>query len=118
VDKCYSKSSPDDPDDPEENPETQLSPPINSITLPNEPPAPTLSIIPNPNGGTFQLETNFPLSAIESLKITNMLGVQVYESQNITSPTIQLTGLASGQYFVVVLLKDGTLLTQKLMLQR
>jgi len=107
-------SPPDNPD----APETQLSPPVNSIINQNESTVPIFSIIPNPNGGTFQLETNFPLTVIESLKITNTLGVPVYESQNITSPTIQLTGLASGQYFVVVLLKDGTVLTQKLMLQR
>jgi len=117
------KSSNDDievPDDPEKpnDPETQLSPPVNSIALQNESTAPNFSIIPNPNGGTFQLETNFPLTVIENFKITNMLGVPVYESQNITSHTIQLTGLAAGQYFVVVLLKDGTFLTQKLMLQR
>jgi len=101
-----------------ENPETSLSPPINSITLPNEPPAPTLSIIPNPNGGTFQLETNFPLTAIENFKITNMLGVPVYETQALASNEIQLPNASAGLYLVVVVLKDGTVLNQKMMVQR
>ena len=43
---------------------------------------------PNPNNGTFQLETNFSLSEIAHLKITNLLGTVMYETQNLTSTGI------------------------------
>jgi uncharacterized repeat protein (TIGR02543 family) len=76
------------------------------------------SITPNPNPGTFQLETNFPLSEIASLKITNTLGAIVYETQHIVSNEIQLLNCGNGLYFMVMILKDGSVLTQKMMIQR
>ena len=78
----------------------------------------TINLYPNPNSGTFQLETNFPLSEITNLKITNPLGITVYKTQNVTEHTIQLQNSASGMFFVVINLKDGTVLTQKMMVQR
>ena len=78
---------------------------------------PFFSIIPNPNSGTFQLETNFSLSEISNLKISNLMGVPVYEAQNLSSNTIQLQNSASGMFFVVIILKDGNMLTQKMMVQ-
>ena len=80
--------------------------------------APNFIIIPNPNSGTFQLETNFPLSEIGNLKIINSLGISVYETQSLSSNTIQLQNSASGMFFVVIVLKDGNMLTQKMMVQR
>jgi len=77
-----------------------------------------MEIYPNPNPGTFQLETNFPLSDIGNLKIVNLLGTTIYETQNLTSNSIQLSASASGLQFVIVVLKDGTVLTQKMMIQR
>jgi len=119
VDNPKSKSSSSDSEfDETENPPSFLTPPPNNITFQDDNSVPRFSIIPNPNAGTFQLETNFPITAIETLKITNMLGVPVYESQNVTSPTIQLPASASGQHVVVLSLKDGTVLSQKMMLQR
>ena len=76
-----------------------------------------INLYPNPNLGTFQLETNFPLSEIGNLKIMNLLGVPVYETQKVSSHTIQLHNAPAGQYFVVMILKDGTVLTQKMMVQ-
>jgi len=78
----------------------------------------TLSIIPNPNTGTFQVEANFSLSDIAHFKITNSLGATVYETQNLFSNTIQLQNSASGLHFVVAMLKDGTMLTQKMVIQK
>jgi len=66
----------------------------------------------------LQLETNFPLADIAHLKIINLLGVPVYETQNLASNEIQLANSGAGPYFVVMILKDGTVLTQKMMLQR
>jgi hypothetical protein len=79
---------------------------------------PSFTLYPNPNHGTFQLETNFPLSDIAHLKITTPLGVSVYETKNLASNTIQLYHSASGMFFVVMVLKDGNVLTQKMMVQR
>ena len=63
-------------------------------------------------------ETNFPLSDVASLKVVNSLGAPVYETQNLASNEIQLLNAGSGLYFVVIILKNGTVLTQKMMVQR
>jgi len=73
-----------------------------------------ITLYPNPNPGTFQLETNFPLSDIGNLKIINLLGVTIYETQHITTNTIQLQPSAPGTVFVVMILKDGSVITQKM----
>jgi len=77
-----------------------------------------INLYPNPNSGTFQIDANFPLTDIAHLKIINMLGIPVYETQNISSNTIQLQTSASGTVFVLMILKDGTMLTRKMMIQR
>jgi hypothetical protein len=79
---------------------------------------PSFTLYPNPNSGVFQLEANFPLSDIVHLKITTPLGISVYETKNLASKTIQLYHSASGMFFVVIVLKDGNVLTQKMMVQR
>jgi len=113
----YDKSPTDDPENPE-NTAPSLSPP-NGITLQDENVViPNFVIIPNPNLGTFQIETNFPLTEIVSLKVVNSLGAPVYETQNLASNEIQLLNSGSGLYFVVIILKNGTVLTQKMMVQR
>jgi hypothetical protein len=89
----------------------------NNIMFQDENSPPSFSIIPNPNPGSFQLETNFPLSEIGKLKIMNLLGITVYETQSLTSNTIQLNSSSAGQYFVVLVLKDGNVVTRKMMVQ-
>ena len=118
VETLKGKSSDTDPE-PEESESSVLFSPsdIEDTAPPYEHPTPYFSIIPNPNPGTFQLETNFPLSDIGNLKITNVLGITVYESQNVSSNTIQLQNFAAGLHFVVIILKDGTVLTQKMVMQ-
>jgi hypothetical protein len=117
VPPCYQKSLPEDsvqsaipPQFPSPNPDNT---PLQSATAP-----PNFAIIPNPNSGAFQLETNFPLSEIGALKITNPLGITVYEDKKVTEHTIQLQNAASGMYFVVIVLKDGNVLRQKMMVQK
>ena len=88
---------------------TPLSQPQNSHEI---------NLLPNPNIGTFQLETNFPLTDIANFRITNLLGVSVYESNTLSLNTIELQSAPSGIYFIVMMLKDGTVLTQKMMIQR
>jgi len=111
---CYGKSSSDDP----ENPIPSLSSPANNLTHQNENTSPGFTIIPNPNPGVFQLETNFPLSEVAILKVVNSLGATVYDTQNLASNTIHLPSSASGQHFVMLILKEGTVLTQKMMIRR
>ena len=86
---------------------------LSQLKIPNE-----INLIPNPNNGAFQLETNFSLSEISNLKISNLLGLTVYETQNLTSNVIQLQNVPAGLFFVVMILKDGSVLTQKMMIQR
>ena len=80
--------------------------------------SPLFTLYPNPNLGTFQLETNFPLSHISNLKITNSLGAPVYEAKQLVSNEIQLPNASAGLHFVVMVLVDGTILTQKMVIQR
>jgi hypothetical protein len=70
------------------------------------------------NSNKQVIETNFPLSEIGNLKIVNLLGVTVYETQKVTEHIIQLPSSASGLQFVIIYLKDGTVLTQKVIIQR
>jgi len=77
-----------------------------------------ITIFPNPNPGTFKIETNFPLTEVANLKIINLLSVTIYETQRVVSNEIQLQNFDSGLHFVVMLLKDGTMFTQKVMVQR
>jgi len=112
-----SKSSTEESEEPEAPP--QFSPPDNDDTpLESETSSPHFSIIPNPNSGVFHLETNFYLSEISNLKISNLLGVTVFETQNVTEHTLQLQNSASGVFFVVMILKDGTVIRQKMVIQR
>jgi len=110
------KSLNEEPEETENLNTFSLSDVENMIFL-DENAVPNFSIIPNPNPGTFQLETNFPLSDIANLKITSLLGATVYETQNVSSNTIQLQNTAAGQHFVVIILKDGSVLTQKMVIQ-
>ena len=79
---------------------------------------PNFKLSPNPNTGAFKIETNFPVTEVARLKITNTLGVSVYETQTLSSQEIQLPNASAGLYFVVVLLNDGTVLNQKMMIQK
>jgi len=77
-----------------------------------------ITLYPNPNNGTFQIDANFPLTDIADFKIINLLGIPIYETQNLTSNTIQLGTSTSGYCFVIMILKDGSVLTQKMVIQR
>ena len=88
---------------------------INNTDLTNQ--GPSFKLYPNPNNGSFNIETNFPLTDIGNLKITNLMGATVYETQNVASNTVQLQSPAKGTYFVVMILKDGAVLTRKMVVQ-
>ena len=86
--------------------------PLSQLQIPHK-----INILPNPNSGTFQIETNFPLSEISNLKISNLIGTTIYETQHVTEQPIQLPNSTSGLFFVVIILKDGSVLTQKMVVQ-
>ena len=88
-----------------------------NFSLPQSKISPKINLHPNPNNGSFNIETNFPLTDIGNLKITNLMGAPVYETQKVTSNTVQLQIPAKGTYFVVMILKDGSVLTQKMVVQ-
>jgi hypothetical protein len=115
--KSKSLSSDSESEEPE-TPAPFFSPKIENHEYSNNNVPPSFSIIPNSNPGNFQLETNFPLSEIDNLIIKNLLGVTVYEAQNLTSNIIQLQNSPAGQYFVVMILKNGNVLTRKMTVQR
>ena len=117
VESCSSLVLMGDTEPPHQSTDAFLPPSSDNIIIQKDNTVTTFSIIPNPNPGAFQLETNFPLSHIAHLKITNLLGATVYESQKVTSSTIQLPNAATGTHFVVVMLKDGNVLTQKMVVQ-
>ena len=75
-------------------------------------------LYPNPNNGTFQIETNFPISEIVKFKVVNLLGVSIYENLNVISNTIQLQTPATGTVFVIMMLKNGTMLREKMVIQK
>ena len=77
-----------------------------------------INLLPNPNNGAFQLETNFPLAEIEMFKVINLLGTTTYETKHLPSNAIQLPTYAQGVHFVMLFLKDGTVLTQKMMIRQ
>jgi hypothetical protein len=110
------KSLTEEPEEPETSPQF-FSPNPNNTPLHSATAPLNFVIIPNPNPGAFQLETNFPLSEIAHLKITTPLGEFVYNAQMVVSNAIQLYHSASGMFFVVMVLKDGNVLTQKMMVR-
>jgi len=112
-----SKSSNSDSDEPETPPQFSPPPPNNTL-LHSATAPPQFTITPNPNPGTFHLQTNFPFTDIAHLKIITSIGATLYETQALYSNTIQLPTFATGQHFVVIMLKDGAVLTQKMMIQR
>jgi len=45
------------------------------------------------------------------------MGATVYETQNVVSNTVQLPRPTAGTFFVVMILKDGAVLTQKMVVR-
>jgi len=74
------------------------------------------TLSPNPNSGTFKINTNFPLTEVAHLKNTNALGVSVFETNNLISNEIQMHTSAKGVHLVLLALIDKTVLTQKIII--
>jgi hypothetical protein len=62
-----------------------------------------LRVQPNPNNGQFTLIHSLPLDQVQSVQIVDMLGREVYSAPlNDVRMTFDLSGVAQGQYLVVV----------------
>jgi len=75
-------------------------------------------LYPNPNNGTFRINANFPLTNIVDFKIINLMGTPIYETSKLVSNTVQIETSTSGHFFVIMVLNDGSVLTQKMVIQR
>jgi len=72
-----------------------------------ETPAPEIHIVPNPNNGNFTVEIS-ECTAGSSLRISNLYAQPVF-TQTFTesgTKTVQVTGLAQGQYTLYYLEND------------
>jgi hypothetical protein len=62
-----------------------------------------LRVQPNPNNGHFTLIHSLPLDQVQSVQIVDMLGRVIYTAPlNDVRMTFDLSGVAQGQYLVVV----------------
>ncbi|MCC6582256.1 MAG: T9SS type A sorting domain-containing protein, partial [Chitinophagales bacterium] len=80
-----------------------------------------LSIIPNPNNGSFEIRVTSGMNKTYQLKLFNLSGqVLVDEEMNIrtgqNSKQINLTGIEKGVYFLSIIGEDGTT-TQNIIVQ-
>lgn len=83
---------------------------------PNEKQA--ISIVyPNPTSDVLHLIIN-DLSRINSIKLTNIKGVTVIEPKVISANEINVKAIQSGNYFLIVQLKDGRTESHKVMISR
>ncbi|MEO8761946.1 MAG: T9SS type A sorting domain-containing protein [Bacteroidia bacterium] len=77
-----------------------------------------ISLYPNPSTGTFTLAFQSTLSSPAKITISNILGEEIYTSQQInTTQQISLTNAANGTYFVHVQGADGNYV-QKVIVNR
>jgi hypothetical protein len=77
----------------------------------------SLVISPNPNEGIFDVNINVPGAPDLSLQILNTLGEIVKEdihpAGNSFTKSYDLSGLASGMYYVKLIIGQGTVIIKK-----
>ena len=61
-----------------------------------------ITLHPNPNNGTFTIQTNIDPQEIVSIRVLTPLGLVLYEQEGLPSRTIQLPSSAKGVYFVEI----------------
>jgi hypothetical protein len=78
---------------------------INIVGLGQIPNLSAFDVIPNPNGGTFQVQVSFTVAKEATVRLTNVLGQVLKEykySDASFSIPVELTDQASGVYFVIL----------------
>ena len=81
-----------------------------------------INVYPNPNTGVFNIELNSTISENISIKIINILGVTVYEQDNISivgnfTKVMELSKFDKGIYFLNVEGKSGQLIRKKIVVE-
>ena len=62
-------------------------------------------IHPNPNDGTFTINTNIDPEEIISVQVFSMIGQSIYKQSGLPSSTIQMPSSTSGMFYVEILTK-------------
>ena len=62
-----------------------------------------VNLHPNPNNGTFTINTNIAPQEIISIRVFNPVGLSVYQQAGLPNNTIQLPSVAKGMYWVEVI---------------
>ena len=61
-----------------------------------------IQIFPNPNNGSFTINTNFDPQEITSIRVLNTVGQMVYQQAGLPSNTIQLPFTTTGMFWVEI----------------
>jgi len=64
-----------------------------------------LTIHPNPNTGTFTINTNIDPQEIISVQVFSMIGQSIYKQSGLPNSTIQMPSSTSGMFYVEILTK-------------
>lgn len=64
-------------------------------------------VYPNPSNGTFNIRFENNDDQIRSIRVTNLMGQQVYQTTLTSSSAIDLSNQSNGVYFISIEAKDG-----------
>ena len=73
-----------------------------------------ISIYPNPSNGKLFISTS---ELIKSIKVTNIIGKEIYSNNNFNNNSIDLINLNNGVYFIKLSTEKGTI-TKKIILTK
>jgi len=73
-----------------------------------------ISIYPNPSNGKLFISTS---ELIKSIKVTNIIGKEIYSSNNFNDNSIDLINFKNGVYFINLSTEKGTI-TKKIILTK
>lgn len=62
-----------------------------------------VTVLPNPNNGTFTINININPQEIKSIQVFNMLGQSIYKQSGLPNTFIQLQSSAKGIYYVEIM---------------
>ena len=75
----------------------------NNEYLQEEPKEKAITISPNPNNGTFTINTNIDPQKVLSVQVFSMLGQSIYQQAGLPNNVIQLPSAVSGVFYVEII---------------
>ena len=75
------------------------------------------TVYPNPSSDAIFILID-DIAKINYVKLTNIKGTTLFETKNINTNEINIKALPSGNYFLTVHLKDGSIENHKVMIAR